>query len=261
MTNKIQLSIQEALNKGNKAFVPYIMAGDGGLDRLIERLEFLEEAGATVIEIGIPFSDPVADGPTIQAAGQRALKAGTSLKAIFETLEDVRKTVTIPLIFMSYLNPILSYGIEEFAEACKRIGLNGVIIPDLPPEEEGDLKYVLKKADISLIRLATLTSPIERLKTITQNAEGFIYAVTVKGVTGARGGFEDEVTKFLQSLKQICPIPVLAGFGISTQEQVKEITPFCDGVVVGSQIIQHFDNGEPEKIIELINGRILVNIE
>ncbi|WP_163099482.1 tryptophan synthase subunit alpha [Peribacillus alkalitolerans] len=261
MTNQIQLAIEHSVNKGEKAFVPYIMAGDGGLDRLVERLEFLEQAGATVIEIGIPFSDPVADGPTIQAAGQRALKAGTTLKGIFETLEHVRRTVTIPLIFMTYLNPILSYGIDQFAKACKTIGLNGVIIPDLPLEEEGELKHVLKEADISLIRLATLTSPLERLKTITQDAEGFIYAVTVKGVTGARGGFEEEVTKFLGRLKLISPIPVLAGFGISNTEQVKEITQFCDGVVVGSQIIQHFENGEQEKIKQLLSGRLLVNIK
>ncbi|WP_108668879.1 tryptophan synthase subunit alpha [Peribacillus acanthi] len=258
MINKIQLSIQHALNKGEKAFVPYIMAGDGGLDSLVERLEFLEQAGATIIEIGIPFSDPVADGPTIQAAGQRALENGTSLKGILAALSEVRKTVTVPLIFMTYLNPILSYGIEEFAEVSKSIELNGVIIPDLPPEEEREIKQVLMQADITLIRLATLTSPIERLKTISQDAEGFLYAVTVKGVTGARGGFEDEVTKFLQRLKQMSTIPVLAGFGISTPEQVKEITQFCDGVVVGSQIIQHFKNGEKEKIHQLLNGRLLV---
>ncbi|MEH6943394.1 tryptophan synthase subunit alpha [Bacillus sp. JJ722] len=247
-------AIQTVLNRGNKCFVPYIMAGDGGLDQLIPRLEFLQNAGATMIEIGIPFSDPAADGPVIQAAGTRALQEGTTIRGILETLEKVRETVSIPLLFMTYLNPLMAVGLDYFAEQCAAIGIDACIIPDVPLEEEHEIKPYLQKHNIALIRLATLTSPPERLEAISNGAEGFLYAVTVKGVTGVRREFENQVTSYMQALKKVSSVPVFAGFGISTPEHVKTMSEVCDGVIVGSQIVSDLHNGNEEDIISLIQS-------
>lgn len=247
-------ALQKVIANGDKCFVPYIMAGDGGLDKLIPQLEFLQSAGATMIEIGIPFSDPAADGPVIQEAGMRALQAGTTIQSILSALENVRQTVTIPLLFMTYLNPILSIGAEQFAEKCKAIGIDGCIIPDLPLEEEQEIQPLLQRNELALIRLASITSPPERLKKLTEDAEGFIYAVTVKGVTGVRREFETDPTHYVQALKEMSSVPVLAGFGISTPEHVRKMSSVCDGVIVGSQIIQHFQNGEESQIESLIRS-------
>ncbi len=250
--NNLSKAIQRTLDNGQKCFVPYIMAGDGGLDQLVPRLEFLQKAGAAMVEIGIPFSDPAADGPVIQAAGMRALKEGTNLTAVLEELQGVRERVQIPLLFMTYLNPVLSYGKEAFAEQCREIGIDACIIPDLPYEEEAELKPILIREGISLIRLASITSTHERLRNITEDADGFIYAVTVKGVTGARKDIPEETRNYLRALKEISPIPVFAGFGIATPEHVRMMGECCDGVVVGSKIIECFRNGDEAAITELI---------
>ena len=250
----LEQTLQAVIASGDKCFVPYIMAGDGGLEVLVKRLEFLQEAGATMIEIGIPFSDPAADGPVIQEAGIRALQAGTTIHGILDALAHVRKTVSIPLLFMTYLNPILAVGSEYFAEKCKQIGINGCIIPDLPLEEEQEIKSILQKSDIALIRLASITSPPERLQQLANDAEGFIYAVTVKGVTGVRKEFDTDPTMYVQALKEHSSVPVLAGFGISTPEHVRKMSGVCDGVIVGSQIIQHLQNNEEQQIVELIQA-------
>jgi len=246
--------LQRVTANGDKCFVPYIMAGDGGLENLVPQLEFLQSAGATMIEIGIPFSDPAADGPVIQEAGMRALQAGTTIQGVLSTLENVRQTVTIPLLFMTYLNPILSIGAEQFVEKCKEIDIDGCIIPDLPLEEEQEIKSLMQRYELALIRLASITSPLERLKQLTDGAEGFIYAVTVKGVTGVRREFDTDPTQYVQALKDMSSVPVLAGFGISTPEQVRRMSSVCDGVIVGSQVIQHFQNGEEGQIEVLIQA-------
>lgn len=235
-----------------KAFIPYIMAGDGGLDQLIEKLIFLEKKGATAIEIGVPFSDPVADGPTIQNAGIRALKEGTTLKQIIEKIARARKKVSIPLLLMTYLNPIYSYGIQRFAEDIKNAGVDGCIIPDLPLEEEGIVEPFLMEANIDLIRLVTLTTPRERLEVIAQKGNGFLYAVTIKGITGARNSFNDNLEQFLKKVKEVSPIPVLAGFGISDERQMKNILNHCDGVIVGSKIIDLFQTNDLLSIEKLM---------
>jgi len=254
MSKHLEQSLQKVIVKGDKCFVPYIMAGDGGLANLVPQLEFLQSAGATMIEIGIPFSDPAADGPVIQEAGIRALQAGTTIQKILSALENVREKVTIPLLFMTYLNPILSIGAEQFAKKCKEIGIDGCIIPDLPLEEEQEIKPLLQRFGLALIRLASITSPPERLKQLTDGAEGFIYAVTVKGVTGVRREFDTDPTQYVKALKEMSSVPVLAGFGISTPEHVRRMSSACDGVIVGSQIIQHFQNGEESQIEILIQA-------
>lgn len=242
-------AIQTQVNLGEKAFIPYIMAGDGELK---EQILFLQEAGATAIEIGIPFSDPVADGPTIQRAGERALQNGVTLRTILDELSDIRDKVTVPLIIMSYINPILTYGIGEFVQACKKSGVYGLIVPDVPLEESELLRSALLETDVALVPLVSLTSPPDRIEKIVDAAEGFIYAVTVNGITGVRDGFDDQLEQHLKQLKDISPVPVLAGFGISTPEQVKSVGSLADGVIVGSAIVEAFHHNELEKIRELV---------
>ncbi|OIK09561.1 tryptophan synthase subunit alpha [Bacillus sp. MUM 116] len=247
--NRIAQAFNE-LNKHNrKVFVPYIMAGDGGLDVLASRLVTLEKFGASAIEVGVPFSDPVADGPTIQQAGIRALENGTTLRGIISEIAKARAQISIPIIMMTYLNPIYAYGVAKFVEEIKAAGVDGCIIPDLPVEEEEIIAPYLKEAQIELIRLVTLTTPIERIKAISSKGKGFLYAVTVKGITGTRNSYNDDLNKFLQTIKENSPIPVLAGFGISNEAQIKEITSYCDGVIVGS------------KIVDLLNQNNLAELE
>ncbi|WP_138420135.1 tryptophan synthase subunit alpha [Aquibacillus sediminis] len=251
---KMDQAFEQVLAKGDKAFVPYIMAGDGGLDQLDEQLQFLEESGATVVELGIPFSDPVADGPTIQEAGIRALAEGVSLRAVLEKLQQSKQSRTIPVVLMTYINPIYAYGVAEFADDCDAAGVDGLIIPDLPLEEEGLIVEALQKNDIALIRLAALTSTKDRLSQIAERTEGFLYAVTVTGTTGARNSFQDDLAAHLEALKGQCSVPVLAGFGVSTPEHVRSLTEHCDGVVVGSRIVDALHKGDREAIRTLIQS-------
>jgi tryptophan synthase alpha chain len=242
--NRIQHTFNELKRKGGKAIIPYIMAGDGGMDCLIDRLLILEEMGATAIEVGIPFSDPVADGPTIQKAGIRALENGTSLKATIIELARAREAITIPILLMSYFNPIYSFGVEKFVHEIIKAGIDGCIIPDLPIEEEVIIGPLLGEANIELIRLVTVTTPLDRIKLIAQKGNGFLYAVTVKGITGTRNHFNHELGQFLKTVKKLSPIPVLAGFGISNNQQIEELAPYCDGVIVGSKIVELFEKND-----------------
>lgn len=248
-------AFQTVSEAGEKAFVPYIMAGDGGLESLNERIRFLADSGATAIELGLPFSDPVADGPTIQAAGIRALEAGTTVQAVLDEVAKERGSRNVPLCFMTYLNPVFAYGVEAFASACAAAGISGLILPDLPLEEEGLVVEALQKHEIALIRLVALTSTPERIRALAERAEGFLYAVTVAGTTGERATFVDQLGTHLQELKEISKAPVLAGFGVSTPEHVKELSQYCDGVVVGSKIVDALHQGDRQQVKELIMSR------
>ncbi|MFJ7826461.1 tryptophan synthase subunit alpha [Psychrobacillus sp. NPDC096623] len=251
---KLLNAIQLVNSQGDKAFVAYMMAGDGGLETLKSKILFLQEAGVTAIELGIPFSDPVADGPTIQRAGERALSNGTTLRLILQELETFYEEVTVPLVLMTYYNLILSYGLEHFAQACERLGIAGLIVPDVPIEETIELHNVLANTDVALVPLVSLTSPPDRLAKITASGEGFIYAVTVNGITGVRDGFGDQLGRHFTSLSEQSNIPVLAGFGISTPEQVKSMGALADGVIVGSAIVDAFHQNELEKITTLVHA-------
>ncbi|MGG0456574.1 tryptophan synthase subunit alpha [Bacillus mycoides] len=246
--------IKAAFENGKKAFIPYVMGGDGGLEKLKERIRFLDEAGASIVEIGIPFSDPVADGPTIQRVGKHALDSGVTLKGIFHALAEVRQEVQIPFVLMTYLNPVLAFGKERFIESCLEAGVDGIIVPDLPYEEQHIIAPLLREAKIALIPLVTVTSPIERIKKITSESQGFVYAVTVAGVTGVRQNFKDEIHSYLEKVKSHVHLPVVAGFGISTREQIEEMITICDGVVVGSKVIELLENEKHEEICELIHA-------
>ena len=236
--------IRSCVAAGGKAFVPYIMAGDGGLDVLNDRLLFLQGIGVTAIEIGIPFSDPVADGEAIQQAGERALANGTTLRKVLDVLANRPVEVTVPLVLMTYLNPILAYGVADFVERCTEIGVRGLIIPDLPMEESGMLRSELKDCDIALIPLVSLTSPKARVAEIVSQAQGFVYAVTVNGITGVRNSYSETLMVHLRGLREWSPVPVLAGFGISTPAQMLELGAETDGVIVGSAIVDAFHRGD-----------------
>lgn len=258
--NRIEKVFQQVIENDEKSFVPYIMAGDGGMEVLVDRIKFLEKCGATAIELGIPFSDPVADGPTIQQAGIRALQHGTTLKDVLVCIGKAREDFEIPIIVMSYMNPILAYGMNDFAKDAQQAGIDGCIIPDLPIEEEAMIQPLLEKFGIELIRLVTLTSPLERIQEIASKGKGYLYAVTITGITGARSGFGKSLGEYLLKVKSVSPIPVLAGFGISSAEQVKDVTQYCDGVIVGSKIVELFNEGNVAEIQALIKASKKVKI-
>jgi tryptophan synthase alpha chain len=255
MTKKVlENAIRACVELGDQAFVPYMMAGDGGIGTLKEQILFLQQAGVTAIELGIPFSDPVADGPVIQQAGARALAQGVTLRKVLKELRLFREEVKVPLVLMLYLNPILRMGITEFVEECEASGIAGLIVPDLPLEESGLLRDELVHTDIALIQLVSLTSSPERIQKITAAGEGFIYAVTVNGITGVRSGFGDQLETHLEQLKAVSPVPVLAGFGISTPEQVRSIGAFADGVIVGSAIVDAFHRNDLATVEALVKA-------
>lgn len=255
----LENAIRTCVEHGDKAFIPYIMAGDGGMAALKEQILFLQKAGVTAIELGIPFSDPVADGPVIQEAGERALLSGVTLRKVLKELTLFVDEVTVPLVIMTYLNPILSYGISEFVQDCGNSGIFGLIVPDLPIEESDLLREALVDSQIALIQLISLTSPVERIQKIMAVGEGFIYAVTVNGITGIRDGFGDELQVHLEGLKAVSPVPVLTGFGISTPEQVQSIGTFTDGVIVGSAIVDAFHREDLPAVAALVNASKIVS--
>jgi len=250
--SKIASAFKAVLDKGDKAFVPYIMAGDGGVEQLQEQILFLEKSGATVVELGIPFSDPVADGPAIQEAGIRSLASGTTLDGVLESLLKWKEERTIPIVLMTYFNLIYSYGVERFAQRCQEVGVDGLIIPDLPYEEDEMVAPIFSEYELALIHLVAPTSPQSRIEQIAKQTEGFLYAVTVKGTTGVRNEYEDGLASYLQQLKTYSSVPVLAGFGVSSPETVRELGDYCDGVIVGSRIVDLLFRGERGEIKNLI---------
>ncbi|CEG27497.1 tryptophan synthase subunit alpha [Bacillus sp. B-jedd] len=252
--NRLASKFQDLSARQEKAFVPYIMAGDGGLDSLADKLKMLERFGASAIEVGIPFSDPVADGKAIQEAGLRSLKQGTTLKDTLRHIGEARSAVSIPIIIMTYLNPILAYGIDQFCADGKSAGVDGCIIPDMPAEEEALVEPYLSSVGIELIRLVTLTTPIARIRDISEKGSGFLYAVTVKGVTGERDGFQSELHDYLVKVKQASKLPVLAGFGVANNEQAKELASFCDGVIAGSKIIELFHENRLDELQNFVSS-------
>jgi tryptophan synthase alpha chain len=251
---RIDESMARVLERGDKAFVPYIMAGDGGLEHLPGQIAFFEQIGATVLELGIPFSDPVADGPTIQESGIRALKNGTTLQGVLDMLKEGKEERTIPIVIMTYFNLIFAYGIKKFAGECAKAGVDGLIIPDLPLEEEEMVTPELAKHEIALVRLASPASPPNRIEEIAKRTEGFLYAVTIKGTTGARADYEEGIADYLRTLKAVSAAPVLAGFGVSKPEQVRTLGGCCDGVIAGSRIVQLLAQGKHEEIAELVQA-------
>jgi len=224
--------------QGEKAVVIYITAGDPSLELTEEIALGLNAAGVDCLEIGVPFSDPTADGPIIQAASQRALKNGTTLAGILAMIESIRKTSEIPIVLFGYYNPILSYGPERFAARAKEVGVDGILVVDLPPEESAELRQYTDPKQIDFISLIAPTTSTERVKAIAAHATGFLYYISITGVTGTAKPKVEEVAKDVARIKKVTALPLVVGFGISTPQQAKEIAPSADGIVIGSAVVR-----------------------
>ncbi len=233
----IEKTFEALREKGRKALIAFVTAGDPDLGTTKRMVLELERAGADMIELGIPFSDPMADGPTIQASSERALSKGVTVRDVLGTVKELRKKTDIPVILFGYYNPIFAYGLKRFAGDAKKAGVDGVLVVDLPPEEAGELKGELDREKIDLIFLLTPTSNTDRLRTVTAQASGFIYYVSLTGVTGARKSLSMDIKDHLQRIRRFSELPVAVGFGISTPGQAETVARFADGVVVGSAII------------------------
>jgi len=242
--NKIEQKFKELKNQNRKAFIAFITAGDPDLKTTEELVLAFERAGVDIIELGIPFSDPLADGPTIQASYLRALNKGTTVEKILETVVRIRKHTSIPIALMSSYNPIFHYGEEKFVKACATIGVDGLIIPDLPPEEAVILRRAAHAHDIATVFFVAPTSTDERIKSNTKAASGFVYYVSLTGITGTQKAVADAVVKQIKHIKRFTDKPVCAGFGISTPQQVRDIGSGADGVIVGSAIVKFIENNQ-----------------
>ena len=224
--------------KGRKALVTYVTAGDPSLAATEQLLLAVAEAGADVIELGVPFSDPMADGPVIQAASQRALAAGATLPKIMEMARRVSPKLTCPMVLFSYYNVLMQYGVEKLAAESAGAGISGWLVVDLPHEEAGEIDGVLKKYGIDRIPLLAPTTPPERAKEILREASGFVYYISVTGVTGARTEIPTDLAANLNVIRNLTPLSVVAGFGVSSPETAQQMAEYADGVVVGSAIVR-----------------------
>jgi tryptophan synthase alpha chain len=230
------------------ALVTFITAGDPDLTTTEEIVSLLEDAGADVIELGVPFSDPMADGPTIQLSSERALASGTTLHGVLESVRTIRTRSHIPIILMGYLNPIFAYGYEKFCRDAVEAGVDGVLLVDMPPEESRELTVPARQFGLDVIFLLTPTSDAARIATVNQLGSGFVYYVTVTGVTGTRATVSSTLAEELSRVKQSISLPVMAGFGISTPEQAATVAQLADGVVVGSAIVKLFEQFHGEQL-------------
>lgn len=237
-----------------KAFIPFVTAGDPDLKTTERLLVAMAQAGADLIEIGLPFSDPIAEGAVIQEADQRALSAGTTTDKIFEMIGSVRQQCAVPLAIMTYVNPVFVYGADLFLKTCAALGVCALIVPDLPFEEREELEPYCTAHDVKLITLVAPTSE-DRIQTIATQVEGFLYCVSSLGVTGTRESIGDDVKYMIEKVRSVSDIPCAVGFGISTPEQAKELSVFSDGVIVGSAIVKivaQYGAGSIEPVAEYV---------
>ena len=230
--NKIKKTFEQG-----KAFIPFITCGDPSLEVTEQLVYAMEEAGANLIELGIPFSDPTAEGPVIQEASLRALTAGTTTDRVFETVAKIRENTQIPMVFMTYANVVFSYGAERFISKAAELGMDGLILPDIPFEEKGEFEPICKKYGLSLISMIAPTSH-ERIRMVAKEAEGFLYCVSSLGVTGTRTEITTDIGSMIKLVREETNIPCAVGFGISTPKQAKEMSAVSDGVIVGSAIVK-----------------------
>lgn len=251
--NRIQSAFQD-----KKAFIGFVTAGDPTLDKTQEFVLEMERAGAALVELGVPFSDPIAEGPVIQDANLRALGAGCTTDKLFDMVANLRKKTQIPLVFLAYANSLYKYGYEKFCKRCAEVGIDGVIIPDMPFEEKQELVPVAQENKVAVISLIAPTSQ-ERIQMIAREAEGFIYVVSSLGVTGVRDNITTDVEKIVKTIRDVTDTPVAVGFGISRKEQVTEYTTIADGAIVGSAIVklvaQYGEDAAP-KINEYVSAMV-----
>ena len=245
--------IKKTFKKKNKKLISFTTAGDPNLDTSFEIINTIINNGADIIEIGMPFSDPMADGPTIQESSVRSIKNGTKISDVFEIVNKVRNLNNeIPIILMGYYNSIFNLGVNNFTTKCAETGVDGLIIVDLQPEEDSELLIKLKERNIDLIRLITPTTDENRLKTIIENATGFLYYVTITGITGQKSANLEELEKSINKIRSVSNLPIVAGFGIKNRKDVEDISSYTDGIVVGSSIINIIKDNIKDKN-EMIN--------
>ena len=223
--------------KNGKAFIGFLTAGDPTIEKTVEYILAMEEAGCDLIEIGIPFSDPMAEGVVIQDANVRALKHDTTTDDVFGIVEEVRKHTDVPLVFLTYINPVFFYGYEKFFKRCSELGVDGIISPDLPFEEKGEILDIARGNDVDVISLIAPTSK-ERIQKIASDASGFIYVVSSLGVTGMRSEIKTDLNAIIEDIRDVTDLPLAVGFGINTPKQAREIGKIADGVIVGSAIVK-----------------------
>lgn len=254
--SRIETKFAALRAEGRKAFVSYIMAGDPDLATSLELMKGLPAAGVDVIELGMPFTDPMADGPTIQLAGQRALEGGQTLQKTLDMVAEFRKgDSTTPIVMMGYYNPIYSRGVDRFLKDAVAVGIDGLIVVDLPPEEDAELCIPAQKAGINFIRLATPTTDDRRLPKVLQNTSGFVYYVSITGITGAAAAEAGDVAPEVARIKAATDLPVIVGFGIRSPETARAIASVADGAVVGSAIVKMVEEKKPvPEILSFVKG-------
>jgi tryptophan synthase alpha chain len=241
--SKIEHVFKELKKANKKALIPYVMAGDPSLEATAKIVLALESAGADMVELGVPFSDPLADGPTIQQAAQRSLQSGTTLRKVLALVKDIRKSSAIPLILMTYYNPVFKFGIEPFIQSAVNAGVDGVIIPDLIPDEAGDFIEPARKHGLDTVFLLAPTSTSDRINKVINSSTGFIYYVSITGITGSQLTVAKEMRKTLKSVQNKTSKPVAVGFGISNPEEASVVAKLADGVIVGSAIVKLIAQG------------------
>ncbi|MFB3919258.1 MAG: tryptophan synthase subunit alpha [Candidatus Velamenicoccus archaeovorus] len=242
--NRIDATFRKLKKRGRRALIPFVTAGYPGLGATEKIVLGLESAGADVVELGVPFSDPIADGPVIQMSSFEALKKGVTLKDVLGLVGRLRRRTQIPLVAMTYFNPVLQYGPRRFVTDALKAGLDGVIIPDLPPQEEKDFQAEARRKGLAVVLFISPTTPPARARTIAAQARGFIYFVSLAGVTGARRKLPPDLKARLAAAKRIAgETPVCVGFGVSSPKQVRELGRYCDGVIVGSAVVNKIREG------------------
>lgn len=248
MKNRIEICLERLKQQNKKALVTFITAGYGGYETTEKAILEMEKSGADIIEIGVPFSDPIAEGPVIQNASLMSLNSGTTLAGIFKMVKRLRTKTEMPLLLMMYINSIFRYGTEKFFIECQENGIDGIIVPDLPYEEFDEISVQAKQNNIIPISLVTPVS-FERTEKITRNARGFLYCVSSTGVTGVRENMNTDFSEFFERIKKYSDIPDFLGFGISTPEQASKIKMYCDGIIVGSAIVRLIDESNTAKSV------------
>jgi tryptophan synthase alpha chain len=239
--SKLDRTFAQLRQQREKALIAYVMAGDPSLQETERLVVELERAGADIIELGVPFSDPIADGPVIQQAAERALRSGTSLRAILSMIARLRTRTQIPLILMAYYNTIHAFGPERFCQEAVRVGVDGLIMPDMPPDEAGPLKGPAAAAGLPLIFLLAPTSTAERRIFVARQSQGFVYYVSLTGITGAKLSNLADVGKNVEKIRKVTQVPVAVGFGVATPEDAAKVAAIADGVIVGSAIVKRID--------------------
>ena len=247
MTGRIEQTFNSLKQNSQKALVVYLTAGDPDLETTRRLILNLQEAGVDILEIGVPFSDPTADGPIIQAASQRALYSGATLAGLLDMIETIRNDCTLPIVLFGYYNPIFSFGCERFAKRAKRAGVDGILVVDLPPEESRELRQYTDREDIDFISLVAPTTSDSRIRKISKNASGFLYYISITGVTGTAKPVVENINTDATRIRKITALPLVIGFGISTPAQASEIASYADGIVIGSAFVNLIEKNSGNK--------------